>query len=98
PLTSTLSLHDALPIYGGATSGSLDRGERRGPRTEVHGPRNREFKHRPPLRRRVVRLGRAQQGVPEIERIVIGDDARLLETETFLDRKSTRLNSSHVAI
>src|SRR5207253_5189933 len=83
PATSTLSLHDALPIFG---AGPRDSGAGR------------------PARPR----GRAVPRGSGVTTVVLADDhpvvrqglRSLLEAEGDfeVDRKSTRLNSSHVAI
>src|SRR5207253_9835363 len=83
----TLSLHDALPIYEEVLSGIPDRGQRRS-------------------RQRLLRLRAAwipatlhqrdkerRSSVPSSEW-----DRQFLLFRVHQDRKSTRLNSSHVAI
>src|SRR5690625_6080652 len=67
--SSTLSLHDALPIFGG--------------RDDLNSSRERERGYRAAMQR---------AGVGVEERLVRHGDY------TTADRKSTRLNSSHVAI
>src|SRR5207253_7446314 len=78
--TSTLSLHDALPIYGGEIDLSelLDLGTRLGERL---------------LPGRHVG-GRLEPGEHLVEVEPTADEAAWEQS----DRKSTRLNSSHVAI
>src|SRR5207249_11375086 len=86
PALSTLSLHDALPICPG----------------RLHHPhRGRHCPHRgdrhPPARPGGCgRRGRGGLLLAERQR---RDDRRLLDRGVgYLDRKSTRLNSSHVSI
>src|SRR5690606_40108479 len=88
--TSTLSLHDALPIWHGALGDQLvhtvqevgDRFRRPG----VSGVADRAVGGSNPVRDRVLRVRRARNR-----------DLHLARCEGR-DRKSTRLNSSHVKI
>src|SRR5690606_40080043 len=73
----TLSLHDALPIYGGPSVVLLDRPKGKA-RSQSHRRRHSSTK-----------LG---MGFDELER------ARRAAGDSGVDRKSTRLNSSHVKI
>src|SRR5207253_9362321 len=92
PVTSTLSLHDALPILfiGGVGAGARsDQRLRHVALVEMHRPGER----RGAVGLRGVHVGfRLQQ---RRERFLI---APLDGFEQTKDRKSTRLNSSHVAI
>src|SRR5439155_24922893 len=77
---STLSLHDALPIYQGNPPGAFGFDQ-----PLQRGHVNIAFEIEPGLRVGGLRNGQV-------------DGARAGELEGNIDRKSTRLNSSHVAI
>src|SRR5690606_41643576 len=90
PSLSPLSLHDALPISGAGRTAAGDPARRRGLRAGRGGAHRRLMKDgRPALRG----AGRGKSG---------GGRSRLAERAllagVLLDRKSTRLNSSHVKI
>src|SRR5207253_11328262 len=86
----TLSLHDALPIYGGR----VERAHAREQEVE-HGPQGEDVAAGVEgiaarlLRRHVRRGAEELPGARDLRRRHLGDPE---------DRKSTRLNSSHVAI
>src|SRR5439155_24797705 len=86
PRISTLSLHDALPISGGIPPG---RAEAARP-LQDHGP----AAGRPAAR---LVLGQPQPGRPAAAAQLLPDLTRGAAVDRQ-DRKSTRLNSSHVAI
>src|SRR5207253_10977213 len=88
---SPLSLHDALPISLRATALP--------PR--AHRRRVRARRHDPDTPRQPVRQREPPRHLPDARRQVdraLGLDARLGQGPEREDRKSTRLNSSHVAI
>src|SRR5207249_6694039 len=85
PAISTLSLHDALPIFGVGLGANEDAHRQRG------GGLGRD----PERRRRgeaSTRTGRSPW------RILADDDRAPVGVQEREDRKSTRLNSSHVSI
>src|SRR5207302_7063553 len=86
PQIYTLSLHDALPIYGRA-----DHGRHEQPRAVPAGPAAKhDAGHRPgPGRELVVERGRRRADLQA---------APWRQMARRQDRKSTRLNSSHVKI
>src|SRR5439155_27180963 len=85
--TYTLSLHDALPIWLPLPRSVPYPGDPRGILRLAPPPQRRRAPHPPPRPRRSLSRPRLAQARPlERERLRRGD------------RKSTRLNSSHVAI
>src|SRR5699024_11834218 len=88
PYTYPLSLHDALPIYGGGSDGLLGQNIQRVSRNiqGLDGPGQHPLGHH----RSVDHIGTVQWEKP----------ARGYFTDLVAgpDRKSTRLNSSHVSI
>src|SRR5690606_41482237 len=80
--TYTLSLHDALPIFGV-------------PRRVQHGEEERQVEH-PVGDVGADRLGRVQVDLAEQHGVVLAGQAVPLPVDVERDRKSTRLNSSHV--
>src|SRR5439155_11003795 len=94
PPVSTLSLHDALPIYLARIPelAAYSRPER-SPASLFH-PRRPAGEHAAQLRR-------GQEVLNEVQIEPVGwklDDAGIDRVRDAEDRKSTRLNSSHVAI
>src|SRR5205807_10645968 len=86
---STLSLHDALPIYAPGKAGvvgdrALGRGARRGSRRVV-APRDARL------------VGLVLRGLRRGPVLRL-DGLRVIVVRMLLDRKSTRLNSSHLVI
>src|SRR5690606_41718021 len=91
----TLSLHDALPIY--------DPHLARGQVTPQLGPRQTRRPHAPatsrPPSRRSTRLQRAARWSSWVTSTrVVPAFAFMANSSSITDRKSTRLNSSHVKI
>src|SRR5207249_5596643 len=82
----TLSLHDALPIYGGKN-------------VELRTPAGNALENEETRRLRAVRRQAMKLLKDPVDRRVL---ERMLANErrtaVFADRKSTRLNSSHVSI
>src|SRR5205814_8421191 len=98
PLIFTLSLHDALPIYGLPTAVQLTEGRPRAPHQNFVKTLMRE---RPDILKAAAACQAAMNelwdlGVNDLGRRNIG---RMMEINFGLqDRKSTRLNSSHLGI
>src|SRR5207253_9836453 len=91
PITTTLSLHDALPIYQDRDDRNDDEKlEQRKSATRVYAE-IRNYK----VGSRRLRNRRTQTGSRRAE---VGQQRKSAKPLTLLDRKSTRLNSSHVAI
>src|SRR5207249_11171527 len=94
PLSSPLSLHDALPIFFHAHV-------ERVPRGEVEAAVNIVYRQAARLReldQRVEALGLPADELRDDHRVLRGGDEIRGRGEGFRDRKSTRLNSSHVSI
>src|SRR5207249_6613573 len=84
PTLSTLSLHDALPIYNRSREAELDATTAPDTRAEAGSARVEQHRHIELDRRRV----------QVVEAPVVGGEALAAR----VDRKSTRLNSSHVSM
>src|SRR5207249_11758335 len=94
---STLALHDALPIYGLSLLHSRDIHESPGELWKDSGGVEERARPWPPPRPPLVhdsRLGEQEIGPPFPPPLDYGQ----LVLGIFQDRKSTRLNSSHVSI
>src|SRR5690606_41495125 len=90
PAISPLSLHDALPIYG-VVAVAIDRDLGRAVAVPMEEPEG-VGERRP--------LGRREERAPPVERALEarGEGRAIRDVHRLLDRKSTRLNSSHVKI
>src|SRR5438874_1322228 len=90
----TLSLHDALPIYDRAVAA-----DRRARHLSRGGPARFDFAHaRPARRRRRALHGRARCAARLADLQIAAGHHRDSRDGRIVDRKSTRLNSSHVEI
>src|SRR5699024_11577713 len=91
PATSTLSLHDALPIYERPVGGPL----------LTHRGGDLEGEAAPPRTVAAVAVGARvhQRGEELVDQVAVGEvQLDRIEARLLGDRKSTRLNSSHVSI
>src|SRR5690606_42004351 len=90
-----LSLHDALPIYDGADVGEVDVDQARAD-DQVGDALHRAEQH---VVGGAEGLDHGRIATQHGDQLLVGDgDQRIAMLAEFLDRKSTRLNSSHVKI
>src|SRR5205807_8551130 len=83
--TYTLSLHDALPIYGAAAGPKFDQSQQR---WRAHRLPHRGHPQPEQFAEHLAHLGRGREIALASQRIA----------RNVIDRKSTRLNSSHLVI